>query len=58
MHDGRSFGKLQKSDCSDLEKSLLNGKRDREFGSVSSQEQEQFLYERQNIHDYLERSPK
>ena len=26
-----------------------------EFGSVSSQEQEKFLSERQNLHDYLER---
>ena len=56
MHDGRSCGKLhrcahvvrscgklQQSDCSDVEKSFLNGKKDREFGSVSSQEQERFL---------------
>ena len=56
MHDGRSCGKLLQSDCSDVEKSLLNGKRNREFGSVSSQEQERFLSHRQNLHDdYLER---
>ena len=54
MHEG-SCGKLQRSDCSNVEKALLNGKRDREVDSVSSQEQERFLYERQNIHDYLER---
>ena len=34
---------------------MLKAKRDREFGSVSSQEQEKFLSERQNLHDYLER---
>ena len=51
-HDGRSCGKqqrclnvvricgkLEQSDCSDVEHSLLNGTRDREFGSASSQEQ-------------------
>ena len=38
-HAVRSCGKLQQSDSSDVEKSLLNGKRDRAFGSVSSQEQ-------------------
>ena len=47
--------KLQRSDCSDVQKSLLNGKRDREFGSVSSQQQERFLSERKNLLDYLER---
>ena len=36
-------------------KNPLNGKRDREFGSLSSQEQERFLSERENQHDYLER---
>ena len=50
----RSCGKLQRSDCSDVEKSLLNGKRDRECGCVSSQEQERFLSERENLHDFLE----
>ena len=51
-----SCGKLLQSDCSDVEKSLLNRKRNREFGSVSSQEQERFLSDRQNLHDeYLER---
>ena len=40
-----------------VEKSLLTGKRDRGFGSVSSQEQEIFLSEKQNRHDFLERSP-
>ena len=53
MHE-RGCGKLQQSDCSDVEQSLLNGERDREFGSVSSQEQERFLSERQNLYDYLE----
>ena len=38
-----------------VEKSLLKGKRDREFGSVSSSEQETFLSERRNLHDYLEK---
>ena len=47
-HVVRSCGKLQQSDGSDVEKSLLKGKRDGEFGSVSSQEQERFLSERQH----------
>ena len=46
-HVVRSCGKLQQSDGSDVEKSLLNGKRDGEFGSASSQKQERFLSERQ-----------
>ena len=50
----KGCGKQQQSDCSDVELSLLNGKRDCEFGSVSSQEHERFLSERQNLHDYLE----
>ena len=54
-HVVRSCWKLQRSDCSDVENSVLSGKRDREFGSMSSQEQETFLSERQNLHDYLER---
>ena len=53
-HVERSCGELR-SDCSDVQKSLLNGKRGRDVGSVSSQEQENFLSERQNLHDYLER---
>ena len=53
MHE-RSCGKLQRSDCADVEESLLNGKRDREFGSVSTHEQERFLSERHNLHDYLD----
>ena len=40
---------------SDVAKSLLNRLRDRGFGSVSSQEQEIFLSEKQNPHDFLER---
>ena len=54
-HIVRSCGKLQQSDCSDVEKSMLKGKRDLEFGSVSSQEQEKFLSGGQNLHDYLSR---
>ena len=34
---------------------MFKGKRDREFRSVSSQEQEKFLSVRENLHDYLER---
>ena len=49
MHDEMDCGKLQQSDGSDVEKSLLTGKRDREFGGVSSQEQERFLSETQNL---------
>ena len=52
---GRSCGKQQQSDCSDVEKSLLNGKCNGEFGSASSQEKERFFSERQNLHDNLER---
>ena len=37
-----------------LKNPCLNGKRDREFGSVSSREQEKFLSERKDLHDYLE----
>ena len=55
MHDGRSFGKLQKSDYSDVEKSLLNGKRDREFGSVRPKNKNNSCMRDKNIHDYLER---
>ena len=51
----RSCGQLQRSDCSDVEKSLLNGKSNGEFGSALSQEQERFLSEREHRHDYLER---
>ena len=47
-HVVESFGKLQRSDCSDVETSMLKEKRDREFGKVSSQEQEKLLSERQN----------
>ena len=54
-HVVRCCGKLQRSDCSEVETSKLNGKRDRAFGCVSSQEQEWFLLEKQNLHDYLER---
>ena len=54
-HVVRSCGDLQQSDCSDVEKSTLNGKSDGEFGSASSQEQERFLSERQHHHDNLER---
>ena len=39
----RSCGKLHQSGGSDVETSFLNGKRDREFGSVSSQEQAKIL---------------
>ena len=38
-----SFGKLERGDASssNVERSLLKGKRDREFGSVSSSQHEQ-----------------
>ena len=49
-----SCGKLQRSDCTEVEKSMLKGKRDREFGSLSSQEQEKFLSERPSLHDNFE----
>ena len=42
-----SCGQLQRSGDSNVEKPLLKGKRDREFGSVSPSEQEQLLSERQ-----------
>ena len=35
---------------------FLNGKIDREFGSVSSQEQAKFLTEIPNLHEYNERA--
>ena len=35
----RSCWKLPRSDCSDVENSMLNEKRDRALGRVSSQEQ-------------------
>ena len=54
-HVVRSCGKLQQSGGSDVEKTMLKGKRDGEFGSVLSQEQERFLSERQHLHDNLER---
>ena len=37
-------------------KHFLNGKIDREFGSVSSQEQAKFLTEIPNLHEYNERA--
>ena len=43
-----SCGKLQRI-AHMLKKSILKGERDREFGSVSSQEQETFLSERENL---------
>ena len=55
--DVMSCVKLKWSDRSDVEKSLLNGKRDCEFRSVSSQKQERSQSERQNLHDYLGREP-
>ena len=39
-HVVRSGGKRQQSDCSDVEKSLLIGKRDLEFGILPSQRKE------------------
>ena len=51
-HVIRSCRELQQSDRSDVDKSLLNRKRDRGFGS------QLFLSEKQNPHDFLERSPR
>ena len=50
----RSCGKLQQSFDSNGT-SLLKGKRDREHERVLHSEQERFLSEKQNRHDYLER---
>ena len=43
---------LQRSDCSDVEKSVLKGKRDLEFGSVRTRK---FLSERENCFVCFER---
>ena len=36
---------------------LLKGKRDREYERVLHSEQERFLSEKQNLHEYLEEKP-
>ena len=43
--------------CPSVERSLLRGKRDRVFGSVSSSqhEQERILSEKKNLHEYLQK---
>ena len=53
-HVVRSCWELQRSDCSGVEKCLLND----EIANLaveSSQEQDKFLSEKQNLHDYQER---
>ena len=42
---------------SSVERSLLRGKRDRKFGSVScsQHEQERILFEKKNLHEYKEK---
>ena len=54
-----SCGKLQRSDesSSNVERSLMRGKRDRDFGSVSSSQHdwERILSERKKLHEYLEK---
>ena len=50
-----SNGQLPRNGYSNVERCLLKGKRDRELGCVSPSEQERFLSERQNLHNYFQR---
>ena len=52
----RSCGKLQQSVGSN-EKSLLKGKRDREYERVLHTEQERFMSEKRNVHDTFKEKP-
>ena len=54
MLNAGSCGQLQQSVDSN-EKSLLEGKREREYERVLHSEQERFLSEKQNLYDDLER---
>ena len=55
--DVGSFEKLKRGDesFSNVERSLLRGKRDRVFGSASlpQHDKERILFERKNLHEYL-----